>query len=253
MRALVVLPTFNEVQTIEAVLRGTRDALPDAGILVVDDGSPDGTANAARRVGGELGRVDVLERDSQRGLGDAYRAGFKWGMARGAEVLVEMDSDLSHDPAMLPSLVGAVDEHDLVIGSRYVPGGSIPAWGFHRRLLSKAGNVYSAFMLGVPVHDMTSGFRAYRATLLQAMDLETVHADGYGFQIEMTYRAALAGARIVETPIRFVDRERGQSKMSYAIVVEALALVTAWGVKRRLPAARLRAGASTADRIGSGR
>ncbi len=232
MKTLVVLPTYNEAATIEEVLRRTRAAVADASVLVVDDGSPDGTADLAAKLGIELGSVDVLRRPARRGLGDAYRAGFAWGLDRGAEALVEMDSDLSHDPAALPALLGALDHSDLVIGSRYVPGGSIPQWGLHRRLLSKGGNVYSSLMLGVPVRDMTSGFRAYRADLLQKMDLDTVRADGYGFQIEMAYRAATAGARITEVPIRFVDREAGQSKMSSHIVVEALGLVTRWGAGR---------------------
>lgn len=243
----MVLPTFDEAQTIEAVLRRTRAALPGAEILVVDDGSPDGTADLAGRVGDEVGSVTVMRRTARAGLGDAYRTGFSWGLDHGAEALVEMDSDLSHDPAALPSLVAALEDADLVIGSRYVPGGSIPQWGLHRRLLSKGGNTYSAVMLGVPVKDMTSGFRVYRAQLLKEMDLDTVRADGYGFQIEMTYRAALAGARIVEVPIRFVDREAGQSKMSSAIVVEALGLVTRWGAARL--AGRLRPRRS----VGAGR
>ena len=247
MKTLVVLPTYNEAATIEEVLRRTRAAVADASVLVVDDGSPDGTADLAAKLGIELGSVDVLRRPARRGLGDAYRAGFAWGLDRGAEALVEMDSDLSHDPAALPSLVAALEDADLVIGSRYVPGGSIPQWGLHRRLLSKGGNTYSAVMLGVPVKDMTSGFRVYRAQLLKEMDLDTVRADGYGFQIEMTYRAALAGARIVEVPIRFVDREAGQSKMSSAIVVEALGLVTRWGAARL--AGRLRPRRS----VGAGR
>jgi dolichol-phosphate mannosyltransferase len=232
MNVLVVLPTFNEAQTIEEVLRQTRAALPDASVLVVDDGSPDGTADIAEKTGADLGQIDVMRRSAPKGLGDAYRAGFAWGLERGAELLIEMDSDLSHDPAALPSLVAAVDRSDLVIGSRYVPGGSIPQWGLHRRMLSRGGNVYSAVMLGVPVKDMTSGFRTYRADLLRRMELETVRADGYGFQIEMTYRAARQGARITEVPIRFVDRELGESKMSSAIVVEALRLVTWWGLRR---------------------
>lgn len=232
MRTLVVLPTFNEAETIEEVLRRTRQALPETQVLVVDDGSPDGTADIADRVGTEVGEVHVMRRTSAQGLGDAYRAGFAWGLEHGAEVLFEMDSDLSHDPAALSDLLAAVEHNDLVIGSRYVPGGSIPQWGVHRRLLSRGGNVYSALMLGVPVKDMTSGFRAYRADLLRRMELETVRADGYGFQIEMTYRAAQRGARIAEVPIRFIDRELGESKMSSAIVVEALKLVTKWGAMR---------------------
>lgn len=240
MNTLVVLPTFNEAETVEEVLRRTRAALPQARILVVDDGSPDGTADIADKIGAELGSIEVMRRASAQGLGDAYRAGFAWGLDRGAEVLFEMDSDLSHDPAALPSLLAAIDRSDLVIGSRYVPGGSIPQWGIHRRLLSRGGNLYSAVLLGVPVKDMTSGFRAYRADLLRRMQLDTVRADGYGFQIEMTYRAAVQGARISEVPIRFVDRELGQSKMSSSIVVEALGLVTKWGVVRLLRAARAR-------------
>ncbi|MDE3203723.1 MAG: polyprenol monophosphomannose synthase [Acidobacteriota bacterium] len=234
MRTLVVLPTYNEAESIEQVLRRTRLAVPDGSILVVDDGSPDGTADLAEKVGEELGSIEVMRRASPSGLGDAYKAGFAWGLAAGAEVLVEMDSDLSHDPGALPSLLGAMVDHDLVIGSRYVEGGSIPQWAIHRRLLSRGGNVYSALMLGLRVRDMTSGFRVYRAELLQTMDLNAIRADGYAFQIEMTYRAAQQGARIVEVPIRFVDREAGTSKMSSAIVVEALALVTWWGLGRAL-------------------
>jgi dolichol-phosphate mannosyltransferase len=234
MRTLVVLPTFNEANTIEAVLRRTRKAVPDAEMLVVDDGSPDGTADLAEKTGIEIGGVEVMRRSERRGLGDAYRAGFAHGLERGFEVLVEMDSDLSHDPGALPELLKAVEDNDLVIGSRYVRGGSIPNWSWHRRLLSRGGNVYSSIMLGVPVKDMTAGYRAYRASLLSKMELATVRADGYGFQIEMTYRAAGKGARISEVPIRFVDREQGESKMSSAIVVEALALVTKWGLARAL-------------------
>jgi dolichol-phosphate mannosyltransferase len=232
MQVLVVLPTYNEAETIEAVIRRTRAALEDVEILVVDDDSPDGTADLADKVGEEVGGVHLLRRAERRGLGDAYRAGFAWGLERRFDVLVEMDSDLSHDPAALPSLVALLDDHDLVIGSRYIEGGSVPRWSPHRRLLSWGGNRYAALALGVPVHDMTSGFRAYRSDLLRAIDLDAVRADGYGFQIEMTYRAARQGARIRETPIRFVDRELGTSKMSSSIIVEALVLVTRWGMSR---------------------
>jgi dolichol-phosphate mannosyltransferase len=252
MRTLVVLPTYNEAESIEEVLRRTRTAVPAASILVVDDGSPDGTADLAEKAGAELGDVEVMRRDAPQGLGDAYRAGFAVGLAGGADALVEMDSDLSHDPAVLPTLLAALDHSDLVVGSRYVPGGSIPQWGLHRRLLSRGGNVYSAFMLGVPVRDMTSGYRVYRAGLLREMALETIRADGYGFQIEMTYRASLVGARIAEVPIRFVDRERGQSKMSSRIVVEAMRLVTLWGLRRMVGrvSAAVRSGRS--ERAGAG-
>jgi dolichol-phosphate mannosyltransferase len=232
VRTLVVLPTYNEAATIEEVLRRTRAAMPETEILVVDDGSPDGTADVAEKASGEVGAVHVLRREGRRGLGDAYKAGFAWGLEQDFSVLVEMDSDLSHDPAALPTLIAALADHDLTIGSRYIPGGSVPRWRPHRRLLSWGGNRYAARVLGVRVRDMTSGFRAYRAELLEAIDLGAVRAEGYGFQIEMTYRAAQLGARIREVPIRFVDREQGTSKMSPAIVVEALLLVTWWALVR---------------------
>jgi dolichol-phosphate mannosyltransferase len=233
MNTLVVLPTYNEAETIEEVLTSLRMVDSQLGILVVDDGSPDGTADIAAKIGQELGGVTVMRRDRQRGLGDAYRAGFAWGMERGAEALVEMDSDLSHDPAALPAILAALAESDLVIGSRYVAGGSVPQWAIHRRLLSRGGNWYSSLMLGLGVRDATSGYRAYRAELLRSIDLSAVRADGYGFQIEMVFRAAEHGARIREVPIRFVDRRYGESKMSGAIIVEALWLVTRLGVARQ--------------------
>jgi dolichol-phosphate mannosyltransferase len=232
MHTLVVLPTYNEAATIGEVIRRTRAALPGAEMLVVDDGSPDGTADLAEKAGVEVSGVHVLRRDRRRGLGDAYRTGFAWGLERGFDALVEMDSDLSHDPAALPALIAALADHDLAIGSRYIPGGSVPHWTLHRRLLSWGGNRYAAVVLGVPVRDMTSGFRAYRSELLRNINLDAVRAEGYGFQIEMTYRTAQLGGRILEVPIRFVDRESGTSKMSGAIVAEALVLVTYWGVAR---------------------
>jgi dolichol-phosphate mannosyltransferase len=235
LRALVVLPTYNEAENIAEVLRRARAAAPDAGILLVDDSSPDGTADIARAMTAEVGGVDILSRPAKSGLGSAYREGFKWGRERGFEVLMEMDSDLSHDPADIPRLLKGIDEGaDLVIGSRYVPGGSIPHWPWHRRALSKYGNRYSAAMLRIDVHDMTAGFRAYRADMVGRIDIESVRADGYGFQVEMTYFVAQAGGRIVEVPIKFVDRVRGTSKMSTNIVVEAMALVTWWGIRDRV-------------------
>ena len=233
MRTLVVVPTYNEADTIEEILPRIRSALPDVEVLVVDDGSPDGTADLAQKVGEDVGGVHVMRRAEQLGLGSAYRDGYVWGMTRGVEGFLAMDADLSHDPAMLPVLQAQLDTHDVVIGSRYIPGGSIPDWAWHRRLLSAGGNRYSAWMLGLPVHDLTSGFRAYRADLIRAIDIDSVRADGYGFQIEMTYRAARVGARITEVPIRFVDRQLGKSKMSGKIVVEALLLVTEWGIARQ--------------------
>jgi len=239
VRALVVLPTYQEAENIAEVLHRLRAAAPTADVLVVDDSSPDGTAGLAKAVGHELGGVDVLVRATKSGLGSAYRAGFAEGLARGYDVLVEMDSDLSHDPARLPALLAAVsDGADLAVGSRYVAGGSIPGWPAHRRWLSRAGNRYADAVLGLSVRDATSGFRAYRADALRRLDLDTVRADGYGFQIEMAYRIAGNGGRIVELPIQFVDRTRGTSKMSLRIIAEALVLVTWWGVRDRLFAPR---------------
>ena len=235
VRTLVVLPTYEEAENIAEVLRRLRAAVPSADVLVVDDSSPDGTAAVAKAAGHELGGVDVAVRPGKAGLGSAYRHGFREGLDRGYEVLVEMDSDLSHDAAALPSLLKAVEDGaDLAVGSRYIPGGSIPHWPLHRRSLSRWGNRYAAWMLRLPVRDSTSGFRAYRAGALRSIDLDAVRADGYGFQIEMAYRVARRGGRIVETPIEFRDRERGSSKMSARIVGEALALVTWWGVRDRL-------------------
>lgn len=236
MSALVVIPTFQEAENIVEVLERVRASIPEASVLVVDDGSPDGTADLAEAAGERLGQVDVLRRTEKAGLGPSYRAGFAWGMARGHDVLVEMDADLSHDPAVLPQLVGAVtsDLVDLAIGSRYVPGGSVPGWPTHRRLLSQWGNRYVSFMLRMPVRDATAGFRAYRAEILDRIGLDLVRADGYGFQIEMAYEVNKAGGRILEVPICFRDRERGVSKMSPNIVTEALWLVTRWGLRDRV-------------------
>lgn len=228
MRPLVVLPTYNEADNIAEVLRRLREAVPEADVLVVDDGSPDGTAEIVRSVGG----VDILARPGKLGLGSAYRDGFIEGLRRGYEVLVEMDADLSHDPAALPDLLQAVDDGaDLAVGSRYVAGGSIAHWSARRRALSRWGNRYARWALALPLADATSGFRAYRADVVRRLDLYSVRADGYGFQIEMAYRVARAGGEIVEVPIAFVDRRRGASKMGLPIVVEALLLVSWWGLR----------------------
>jgi dolichol-phosphate mannosyltransferase len=246
MRVLVMLPTYNEIENIQDVLERTRRALPDADVLVIDDGSPDGTAEQAEKLGAEFaadlgtdlgagsGRIEVLRRASKSGLGSAYRAGFRIGLARGYDVMVEMDADLSHDPAVLPQLIDAVERGaDLAIGSRYVPGGDIPDWKWLRRMISRGGGLYARIMLGLSVHDATAGFRAYHRRLLSQLDLDSVRADGYGFQVEMTYFTEQAGGRIVEVPITFRDRSLGHSKMSGRIVVEALVLVTWWAVRDR--------------------
>lgn len=239
MKVLVVLPTYNEALNIERMLSSVRAALPDAGVLVVDDGSPDGTAALAEKVAADLGSVDVLRRKAKAGLGSAYRAGFQWGLERGWEALVEMDSDFSHDPESLPELVAPLRVgFDLSVGSRYVPGGKIPNWSLERRLISRGGNIYADILLGLGVKDSTSGFRAYRAEILREIDLDAVRAEGYGFQIEMVRQVLEHGGRVVEVPICFVDRVEGLSKMSTSIVIEAFVLVTWWALERASKAAR---------------
>lgn len=249
MRVLVVLPTYNEAANIATVLERVRQALPEACVLVVDDNSPDGTGDIVEKVAATFDQISLLRRAGKAGLGSAYRDGFRWGLQRGFDVLVEMDSDLSHDPDALGSLVAPIDEgFELSIGSRYVPGGSIPNWALSRRLISRGGNLYADVLLGLGVRDATAGFRAYAATLLRRIDLDAVRANSYGFQIEMTYRALQAGAKVTEVPIRFVDRALGTSKMSTYTVVEALVLVTRWGLRRLLAGASRSAKALLASR-----
>ena len=232
MRALVVLPTYNEILNVEPMLRTIREVVPTCDVLVVDDASPDGTAELAAKVAIELGQVEILRRDAKSGLGGAYRAGFSWGLERGYDHFVEIDCDFSHDPHALPTLLEAAEVSDVVIGSRYIPGGRIPRWSFSRRMLSRGGNQYANVMLGLGVADSTAGYRVYSKDALEKIDFRSVTADGYGFQIEMTYRAKRAGASIVEVPIAFTDRALGDSKMSGAIVAEALWLVTRWALAR---------------------
>jgi dolichol-phosphate mannosyltransferase len=238
VKPLVVLPTFNEAENIDEVLDLVRLATPESDVLVVDDGSPDGTADLAERwAEAHGGGVSVLRRAGKQGLGSAYRAGFAYGLEHGYGVMIEMDSDLQHDPAMLPALIHAVDDGaDLAIGSRYVPGGQVPGWKWSRRAISQVGNLYAAIVLGMHVRDSTAGFRAYAAHTLEKIDLASIKADGYGFQIEMAYEVTRQGGRIVEVPITFADRQRGTSKMSSRIVFEALALVTWWGLRDRVVA-----------------
>jgi len=235
VKTLVVLPTYNEAENILDVLGRVRQATPESDVLVVDDGSPDGTGDLAEKWGAEHGGVQVLRRTEKSGLGSAYRAGFTLGLEQGYDILIEMDSDLQHDPAMLPALIHAVEDGaDLAIGSRYVPGGKVPGWKLSRRMISQAGNLYAGIVLGMHVRDATAGFRAYAATALRKINLELIRADGYGFQIEMAYTVDTNGGRIVEVPITFGERSRGTSKMSSHIVFEALALVTLWGLRDRL-------------------
>jgi dolichol-phosphate mannosyltransferase len=240
-RVLVCTPTYDEALNIEELLRRARAALPEADILVLDDNSPDGTADIAERVAGELGHIEVLRRPEKRGLGDAYRAGFAVGIARGYDVVIQIDADLSHDPAVLPQLVAEIEKGaDVAIGSRYVPGGKIPFWPWYRRALSKYGNLYTTFMLKTGVKDTTAGFRAYRPDILKAIDFEACRSKGYGWQMELTYRSKVHGGRIVEIPITFTDRVRGYSKMPLTAMIEEMTLVTWWGIRDRWRSFRLR-------------
>ncbi len=220
MKSVVCLPTYNERENLEPMLR----ALGGQGVevLVLDDASPDGTGELADRLAGELGFVQVLHRPRKEGLGPAYVAGFRRALADGADLVLEMDCDFSHDPADVPRLIAAAADADLVLGSRYVAGGHIVNWGPGRRFVSSAGSLYARHVLGVGVRDLTGGFKCYRRAVLEAIDLDAVSSRGYAFQIETTYRALRAGFRVVEIPISFVDREVGHSKMSRRIVLEAI-------------------------------
>ena len=220
-KAVVCLPTYNERENLEPMLR----ALGDKGVrvLVIDDNSPDGTGELADRLAQELGYVDVLHRERKEGLGPAYLAGFRHALASDAELVLEMDCDFSHDPDYVPRLIAAVEDGaDLALGSRYVPGGGVRNWGLLRRLISAGGSFYARIILGVKVRDLTGGFKCYRRAVLEAIDLDAVDSKGYAFQIETTYRALRAGFEVVEVPITFADREVGGSKMSKAIVAEAV-------------------------------
>lgn len=232
MSVLVIVPTYNERDNIRPIVSTVRAHGYD--VLVVDDGSPDGTGEIADELAQADGGVHVLHRATKEGLGPAYAAGFAHGLAMGAEILCEMDADFSHDPADLPRLVAAVrDGADLAIGSRYVDGGGTDGWPWHRIAISRGGNRYASMMLGVHVADATAGFRAFRDTTLRKVDPSSCEASGYGFQVEMAWRTEQAGLTIVEVPITFRDRRYGESKMSGRIAAEAMVLVTKWGFGRR--------------------
>jgi len=236
VRVTVVVPTYQEADNIEPFLRATREVLPDAAIVVCDDNSPDGTGKIADEVGIELGRVEVLHRTTKDGLGAAYRHGFAHALDGGAEIVIQMDVDFSHPHAMLPAMAAAVEAGaDVAVGSRYVPGGGTPDWPLHRKLLSSWGNRYARAVLRLKMRDNTSGLRAYRAEALRGIHFETTRANGYGFQIETSYRLGALGARIDEQPLVFMDRVRGTSKMSVKIMAENMALVTWWGLCLRFP------------------
>lgn len=233
-RVLVIIPTYNERRTLPTTLPGVRAAAPEVDVLVVDDASPDGTGDWAQEQAAVDAQVHVLHRRAKEGLGRAYLAGFAWGMERGYQVLVEMDADGSHQPADLPRLLAALDGGaDLVIGSRWVPGGAVRNWPRRRQWLSQVANGYTTAALGLPVRDATAGFRVYPVPTLAALPLAEVTSQGYCFQIDLTWRVHRAGGRIKEVPITFVERTHGRSKMSRAIVLEALINVTAWSARKR--------------------
>ena len=220
---MVCLPTYDERENLEPMLRALGDVLgPDDRVLVIDDNSPDGTGELADRLARELDFVDVLHRERKEGLGPAYLAGFRRALADGAEYVLEIDCDFSHDPQDVPRLLEAAAGADLVLGSRYVPGGGVENWGPGRRLVSAGGSLYARLVLGVGIRDLTGGFKCFRRAMLETLDLDAIHSKGYAFQIETTFRALRNGFRIIEIPIRFVDREVGGSKMSRAIVLEAI-------------------------------
>jgi len=223
VRALICLPTYDERENLEPMLRALGEVLgPDDRVLVIDDNSPDGTGELADRLAAELDAVEVLHRPRKEGLGPAYLAGFRRALELGAELVVEIDCDFSHDPADVPRLLDAAKDADLVLGSRYVPGGGVENWGAVRRAISAGGSLYARLLLGVPVRDLTGGFKCFRRVVLETIDLDAIGSRGYAFQIETTYRALRHGFRVREIPIRFVDRESGGSKMSRSIVLEAI-------------------------------
>jgi dolichol-phosphate mannosyltransferase len=230
VRVTICLPTYNERENLEPMVRALGEQ--DVSVLVIDDSSPDGTGELADRLAGELDHVHVLHRERKEGLGPAYLAGFRHALAGGAELILEMDADFSHDPNDVPRLIERASEADIVLGSRYVEGGSIRNWGRLRRFVSAGGSAYARRVLGVHVRDLTGGFKCFRREALETIDLDAITSRGYAFQIETTYRALRAGFRVIEVPIAFVDRERGGSKMSRRIVLEAI-----W----RVPMLRLRA------------
>lgn len=239
--ALVIIPTYNEVENLPIILGKVFDAVPEANVLVMDDGSPDGTGELADELAVADSRISVIHREGKLGLGTAYLAGFAEGIARGYEFLIELDADGSHPPEKLPEMLGIAasdPEIGLVIGSRWTEGGQVVDWPKRREALSRSANTYARIMLGVDVHDVTAGFRVYRSSLISKLDLDGIDSKGYCFQIDMTLRTIDAGAKVVEVPITFKDRELGQSKMSGSIIFEAMEKVTVWGIQRHLPGAK---------------
>jgi len=233
-RVIIVMPTYNERQNLEIISGRVRVAVPDADLLIVDDNSPDGTGDLADKISETDRRVHVMHRTEKAGLGRAYVAGFSWALEHGYDVIVQMDADGSHRPENLPALLSALDSADAVIGSRYVPGGTVVNWPKSRELLSRGANLYNRLLLGISIRDATGGFRAYPASTLRRLDLNNIESAGYCFQIDMTLRVLQAGLKLKEVPITFVERERGASKMSSAVIREAFFRVAQWGITARL-------------------
>lgn len=225
MKTVIIIPTYNEIDNLRPLVEETGKYAPETDILIVDDNSPDGTGQLADELRRENPQVQVLHRPGKLGLGTAYIAGFQYALAQGYDAAFEMDADFSHDPRYLPDFLKAIEQADLVIGSRYIPGGDTPNWSMLRRLISGSGNIFARFMLGIPVHDCTAGYRLYRCEALACLNLDTIQSQGYAFQVEMAYRVVKQGFKIVETPIVFLDRRVGKSKMSRKIVIEGFTYV----------------------------
>jgi len=237
-KIVVLIPTYNERENLPLVVSRTRVAVPEADVLVLDDNSPDGTGAVADQLASEDTQVRVLHRKAKEGLGAAYLAGFSWALEQGYDVLVEMDADGSHQPEQLPTLLARLSGADVVLGSRWVPGGSVVNWPFRRKALSLGGNIYTRVLLGMPIGDATGGYRAYRASALRSMDLHDVASQGYCFQVDLVWRAVRRGLTVAEVPITFVERTIGDSKMSQGIVGESLRNITMWGARYRLEQVR---------------
>ena len=227
--ALIIIPTYNETENLPSLIPAIHEHLPEAHVLVVDDNSPDGTGPLADTLAAADERIHVLHREGKAGLGTAYIAGFRWGLARDYQFLFEMDADFSHQPRYLPDLLRAAQDHDMVIGSRYVPGGGTEDWGVMRKLMSRGGSLYARTILGVSIRDLTGGFKCFRREALEAIDLDGIRSKGFGFQVEMNYKVSRQGLRVAEVPIVFPDRSRGTSKMNRRIFFEAL--VNVWKIR----------------------
>lgn len=235
MKTLIIIPTYNEYENLQPLLRSIFSYAPHTEILIVDDNSPDGTGELADQLHEQDSRIQVIHRAGKLGLGTAYVAGFKYAISNGYDAAFEMDADFSHDPQYLPNFLQAIEDADLVIGSRYIPGGATPNWSLTRRMISGCGNVFARFMLGIPVHDCTAGYRCYRREVLESIDLDSIQSQGYAFQVELAYRVMRQGFVITETPIVFMDRRIGKSKMSRKIVAEAFLYVLRTRIGQQTP------------------